>query len=58
MEYIYFVWLDLNIVGVNVYIVCKRMGKNLVIESLVAVDMVVGVLNLLLFAVSGYVEEV
>lgn len=58
MEYIYFVWLDLNIVGVNVYIVCKRMGKNLVIESLVVVDMVVGVLNLLLFVVSGYVEEV
>lgn len=58
MEYIYFVWLDLNIVGVNVYIVCKRMGKNLVIESLVVVDMVIGVLNLLLFVVSGYVEEV
>lgn len=56
MEYIYFVRLDLNIVGINVYIVWKNMGWNLVKELLVKVDMVVGVFNFFLLVVSGYVE--
>lgn len=30
MEYIYFVRLDLIIVGKNVYVVCKVFGKKLV----------------------------
>lgn len=58
MEYIYFVWLDFNIVGVNVYVVCKNMGKCLVVEVFIEVDVVIGVLDFSILVVIGYVEVI
>lgn len=58
MEYIYFVWFDFNIVGINVYLVRKCFGKRLVKEVFIDVDVVIGVLDFSIFVVIGYVEEV
>lgn len=56
-EYIYFVWLDSIIDGVNVYYVRVKMGREFVRESFVDVDVVIVVFDFGRVVVLGFLME-